>query len=91
MANHGLEMGTFEAQAASEEGLYGDHLRRMLFSLSQDAELIEAVRAVLRGGPVPTPESFYRLRGAGVLIGDSPHVPRVRCRLYADYLTRHLL
>ena len=91
MANHQLDLATFELQAASEEGLYGDHLRRMLFSLSQDAELVEAVRSALRGAPLPTPESFYRLRGAGVLIGDSPHTPHLRCRLYADYLTRHLL
>jgi len=91
MASQGADVGEFEMQAISEEGLYGDHLRRMLFSLSQDAELVEAVRSALRGTSLPTPESFYRLRAAGVFIGDSPHSPKIRCRLYADYLGRHLL
>jgi class 3 adenylate cyclase len=91
MASQGMEIASFEVQAATEEGLFGDHLRRILFSLSQDHELTEAVRSVLRGGEVPTPESFYRLRGAGVITGDSAHSARLRCRLYGEYLSRHLL
>jgi hypothetical protein len=91
MASQGMDIATFEVQAATEEGLFGDHLRRILFSLSQDHELIEAVRLVLRGGEVPSPETFYRLRGAGVIIGESAHNARLRCRLYGEYLSRHLL
>jgi class 3 adenylate cyclase len=80
MASQGMDIATFEVQAATEEGLFGDHLRRLLFSLSQDHELIEAVRLVLRGGEVPSPETFYRLRGAGVIIGESAHNARLRSR-----------
>ena len=41
------------------------------------------VRGVLRGEPCPTPESFYRLRSAGVLAGELETDVRPRCQLYA--------
>ena len=61
-----------KAQADLNEGIFGDHLRRLLISLARDAELIEVVRGILAGRPCPTKESFYRLRSAGVIVGDSP-------------------
>ena len=72
------------------EGLYGDHLRRLLIALTRDPELTEVVRQVLQGKPCPTAESFYRLRTAGILIGEDAEDARLRCRLYATYLQRHL-
>jgi hypothetical protein len=91
LATQGLDLDTFEAQADSDEGVFGDHLRRILVLLARDEELTGIVRGVLRGGPCPTPESFYRLRSAGVMHGTSPNDVRPRCRLYANYLRRHLL
>jgi DNA-binding SARP family transcriptional activator len=90
MVSHGLEIGALEAQADRDEGIFGDHLRRMLVLLARDPSLCEAVRCVLRGGPCPTAETFYRLRSAGVLAGDSTADARPRCQLYAAYLARHL-
>lgn len=74
-----------------DEGPFGDHLRRLLISLSQDTALCEVVRGVLQGQPCPRAESFYRLRTAGVIVGDAPHEVKMRSRLYADYLRKHLL
>jgi DNA-binding winged helix-turn-helix (wHTH) protein len=91
MAAHGAGYEVLEAKADHDEGPFGDHLRRLLISLSQDAALCDVVRGVLDGQPVPTAESFYRLRSAGVVVGDSARDARLRCRLYADYLKRHLL
>ena len=91
MATNGLDLVALEAQADHDEGPFGDHLRRMFFSLSQDRELCDAVRGMLRGKPCPTPESFYRLRSAGLALGDSARDARLRCQLYATYLERHLL
>lgn len=91
MAVYNLSLDEFESQADSDEGIFGDHLRRILVLLARDAELTEVVRAVLKGGSCPTPESFYRLRSAGVMHGTSPSDVRPRCRLYANYLKRHLL
>jgi hypothetical protein len=91
MTNHRINLSELEAQADRDEGLYGDHLRRLLIALTRDPELTEVVRRVLQGQPCPTAESFYRLRTAGILIGESAEDARLRCRLYATYLQRHLL
>jgi nucleotide-binding universal stress UspA family protein/predicted Ser/Thr protein kinase len=91
MATGGLGLDAFEAVADQDEGPFGDHLRRILVLLARDPALGEVVRGVLRGGPPPTTEDFYRLRSAGVMAGDSARDVRPRCRLYETYLKRHLL
>ena len=80
----------FETQAARDEGIFGDHLRRMLVILAKDRTLLEVVRSALQGGSVDA-ESFYRLRGAGLMGGETASEARIRCKVYADYLRRHLL
>jgi len=90
MSARGLDLAAFEAEADRDEGLFGDHLRRILLGLSHDAELTNAARAVLSGQPCPASDAFHRLRSAGVLSGGSPSEARFRCRLYQTYLARHL-
>jgi hypothetical protein len=85
-----VSLESFESLASRDEGFYGDHLRRILVLLVKDSALTEIARGVLRGEPCPTPESFYRLRSAGVIVGATPAEARPRCRLYATYLKRHL-
>jgi class 3 adenylate cyclase len=87
----GMGLAAFEAQADRDEGIYGDHLRRILVLLARDAALCDVVRGVLRGERCPNAESFYRLRSAGVMAGASASDVRPRCRLYENYLLRHLL
>jgi len=91
MVTRDMEIGTFEREAARDEGPFGDHLRRMLVLLARDPVLEEALRAVLRGQPCPSTESFYRLRSAGVVLGTSARDARPRCQVYATYLEQHLL
>ena len=86
-----LDIENFESYADQDEWIYGDHLRRILVLLARDPDLEEVVRGVLHGEPCPTPESFYRLRAAGVINGSTQSDARPRCRLYAQYLRRHLL
>jgi hypothetical protein len=88
---HGLGLVELEGRAADDEGAFGDHLRRLFVSLTQDDALCEVMRDVLQGRPCPISDSFYRLRSAGVLVGDSPRHIRPRCQLYATYLEKHLL
>jgi class 3 adenylate cyclase len=90
MATHGISIAALEAQADRDEGIFGDHLRRMLVLLVRDPDLCAVLTGVLRGRPCPTPESFYRLRSAGVLAGESAQNVWPRCQLYATYLERHL-
>jgi hypothetical protein len=90
LATRHLPFEQFAARAARDEGIFGDHLRRMLVSLAKDPTLLEVVRgAVLRNRPVD-PESFYRLRAAGVMAGETAPEARLRCHLYAEFLKRHL-
>ena len=67
-----------------EEGIFGDHLRRILLSLRKDMDLVQAVTGVLTGQPFPAAESFYRLRSAGVLTGDTAKEAKPRCQLYSQ-------
>ncbi len=85
-----LTLDELESSADLEEGIFGDHLRRILVLLARDPELEEVVKGVVNGRPCPNQESFYRLRSAGLIVGNTPSEVRIRCRLYATYLRRHL-
>lgn len=85
-----LSLAALEAEAERDEGLFGDHLRRLLALISRVPELVDAVHNVLRGMPCPSSELFYRLWSAGVLSGDTVEAARPRCELYTRYLARHL-
>ncbi|HMX28710.1 MAG TPA: serine/threonine-protein kinase, partial [Blastocatellia bacterium] len=84
-------LSRLEAEADHDEGPFGDHLRRLLLSLSQDPSLREVVQNVLQGKPSANTDSFYRLRSAGLMAGESVRDLRPRCQLYANYLEKHLL
>jgi hypothetical protein len=90
MRSQGLDIAYIEAQAEEEEGLFGDPLRRMLVALRQDAGLCAAMRSILQGNACPDVESFYRLRSAGIILGNSTQNAQPRCHLYRRYLERHL-
>jgi serine/threonine protein kinase len=91
LASRQLDIESFAASAAKDEGPYGDHLRRILMCISQDAVLSDLVRAVLTGRSCSSIEGFYRLRSSGIMAGESARDMRPRCRLYSTYLKRHLL
>jgi serine/threonine protein kinase/class 3 adenylate cyclase len=91
MASRGVDYRGFESQASRDEGPFGDHLRRILFSLAQDAALCSVVRGVLGGRQGAATEDFYRLRSAGIMTGESAREMRPRCELYERYLNRHLM
>jgi DNA-binding SARP family transcriptional activator len=91
MAKEGLDLAAFEAKADREEGLFGDHLKRLLVQLVGAPEFCEEVAAVLRGDSCRSTAHFFHLRSAGVLAGSSAREARLRSPLYARYLSRHLL
>jgi len=90
IVTRGIDLAAVEEQADQDEGVFGDHLRRMWVSLERDASLCEGLHLVLRGQPGITLTHFYRLRSAGVLSGVSPQDARPRCELYARFLKRRL-
>lgn len=85
----GTSLAALIESADSDEGPFGEHLRRLFTTLSQDAELIEVIRALLEGHPCPTSDSFYRLRSAGLLVGERRTI-QFHSPIYASYLKRHL-
>jgi hypothetical protein len=91
MAKRKITLHALEEKAPRDDGLYGDHLRRILLLLARDVALTEIVRGILRGQPCPSADSFYRLRSAGLMKGTSASEVQPRCQLYAAYLSRHLL
>jgi hypothetical protein len=91
MARRKITIAALEEKAPRDDGIYGDHLRRILLLLARDPALTEIVRGILRGQPCPTPESFYRLRSAGLMKGSSQTDVQVRCQLYTTYLSQHLV
>jgi len=91
LASNNLRFRDFELQAARDEGPYGDHLRRLLVSLAEDATLSNFARDMLSGKHNAPLEVFYRLRSSGLVAGESAREMTPRCKLYALYLTRHLL
>ena len=91
MVTKELDVDTLRTQADMDDGPFGDHLRRLLVSLSQDETLMDVVRNMLRGNPCSSHISFYRLRAAGLLSGATPQDAQLRCRVYATYLERHLI
>lgn len=90
MALHGLTMDTLERESVPENGIFGDVLRRLMLALRQDEKLAHVVQDLLNGIPIPDPDSFYRLRSAGLVIGTSEEDARIGRRLYSDYLRRYL-
>jgi len=90
LATGSADLESFIMQADNDEGPFGNHLRRILLLLLQDATLLEAMKDVLQGRACSRPESFYRLRSAGLLTGESMQEGRPRCLLYVSYLERRL-
>ena len=91
LASRNLGFPDFAAQAARDEGPFGDHLRRLLVSLAGDAALCNSVREMLSGRYNTPVDLFYRLRSSGLVTGESAREMKPRCKLYETYLGRHLL
>jgi AAA domain-containing protein len=91
MKEQRLSLDVLERQAECDEGLFSDHLRRMLDRIIRDESLCEAIRSVLHGQPCPDAECFYKLRSGGLITGNSLSNAKLRCQLYARYLERNLL
>jgi hypothetical protein len=90
MVMRACPLDRFEVEASREGGVFGDHLRRLLASVRRDEGLWDALRGWLKGEKPLDAESFYRLRSAGVVKGESGSDARPRCELYGQYLRRQL-
>jgi serine/threonine protein kinase len=90
LAQGAVTFANFAAHADRDEGVFGDHLRRMLVLLARDPGLTEAVGGVLNREVCPSAVNFYRLRSAGLMKGDAPQSAQFRCNIYVRYLKDRL-
>jgi len=81
----------FQQQAVRDEGVFGDHLRRIVMLLQRDTTGLATVTRNLFRHKCPDEDSFYRLRSAGVLRGESRNCFEFRCKVYEKYLHQHLM
>lgn len=82
---HGSTLDDVERDARKGAGPLADHLRHVAVLLEADPAARQAMRAVVAGGRCPGRDVFYRLRSAGLIVGDAPEDARPRCGLYAAY------
>ncbi|MBE9562427.1 MAG: AAA-like domain-containing protein, partial [Proteobacteria bacterium] len=90
LVNYNLALDEFIGKSTRDNGTYGEHLRRIVRLISDDEQLLPAMQNVLRGQSCPDYDSFYRLRSAGILRGDSKDKVSLRCKIYEHYLREHL-
>jgi len=83
---HRVEVENLFVQADQDDGVFSDHLRRVLASVAHDPETVEVTRSLLAGVRQMKSDIFYRLRSAGVITGHSAREARLRCELYRIYL-----
>ncbi|NOT63210.1 MAG: hypothetical protein HOP19_23625, partial [Acidobacteria bacterium] len=84
VATDRLTVADFFSQATDERGPFGDHLRSHLFRTHDKAELIKGMCSALRNHSYDSEDTFFRLRGAGLVKRAGMQVER-RCQLYADF------
>ncbi|RYG35440.1 hypothetical protein EON81_12695, partial [bacterium] len=72
--------------ADEDEGPFGDHLKRILISVSQMPSVVEALRHSLAASGIRDTEGYHRLLAAGVIrpVRNGPAV--FSCQLYRRYL-----
>lgn len=90
MSQHKLTFAAIEARADHDDGIFGDHLRRLWSGIEREPDFCEALSGLLRNQPLSSLDIYYRLRSAGVLRGDSLPDARLRCNLYVRYLRKRL-
>jgi len=91
LVSHKISLDAFISTATRDNGTYGDHLRRIVSLLNSEEALLHTMQKVLQGQSCPDYDSFYRLRSAGILRGESKDKVSLRCQIYEHYLKKHLL
>ena len=86
-----LTLSELAATAATEAGIYSDHLRRHLYVLQDYPQLAEAFRQVVtkQRGVCIDAESSFKLESMG-LVRLAGNEASPRCEVYREYFCEHL-
>jgi hypothetical protein len=74
------------AHATTSEGPFGDHLKALLLKLEYHPGLLDALQRAIRNGTLPDEETYYRLRGAGLVTRDDSRIGPANM-LYARFFS----
>jgi hypothetical protein len=85
-----MDFPTLLDTAARDEGAFGDHLKRILISVSQMPAVLQALRESITDPEFHESEGVYRLIAAGVMRQESGNRAVLMCELYRRYLAAHL-
>ena len=77
-------------QSGRDDGPFGDHLKRILVSVSQLPEVLESLRTSLENPNLRDAEGFHRLVSAGVMYQTGDNKIAFTCELYRRYFETHL-
>jgi hypothetical protein len=90
LARGTMDFQTMLAHADRDDGPFGDHLKRVLISVSQLPEVLAALRASLESPQISETDGFQRLLAAGVVEQDRDNKVVFVNELYPRYLSGHL-
>jgi hypothetical protein len=85
-----MSVADLEGVAVSDNGPFGDHLRRHLWLLRENQRLRKSLNDLIKGRGCEDEDDFQRLRGVGLIEGESRNLARMRCELYERYMRKHL-
>ncbi|MEZ0325871.1 MAG: AAA-like domain-containing protein [Fimbriimonas sp.] len=90
IATGAMDFGTLIETADRDDGPFGDHLKRILISVTHVPTVLAALKSSLDSLPLADSDALHRLVAAGVLKELPDDRAAVACDLYAQYLIRHL-
>src|SRR5205814_1471604 len=90
LSRGGLTVAGLMASAARDDGPFGDHLKRILISVSQMPTVLDAMRASLNNLDIAETEGFHRLMSAGIVQQLSDGKIAFSSELYRRYIGSHL-
>ena len=90
LARGTMDFPTLLATADRDDGPFGDHLKRILISVSQLPDVLAAMRASLTNPQINDSDGFHRLLAAGVVQQGSDNKVVFRNQLYPRYMAAHM-
>jgi predicted Ser/Thr protein kinase len=85
-----MDFPTLLSQADRDDGPFGDHLKRILVSVSQLPEVVEVLRSSSGTSQLKDASGFHRLVAAGIMLQTGNNEIAFTCELYRKYLGLHL-
>ena len=91
LSRKAMDFPTLMEASARDEGPFGDHLKRILISVSQMPAVLDALRASITSPALQESDGVHRLIAAGVAQQTMGNKIVLVCELYRRYLSSHLM